>query len=478
LPQADLASAFNVTRQRVGQALIAGRKRWHLLPSVTALRDELYEVLRAKGGIGTHEEVIQAILAAHPSELDEPARTQMASVATRAAFEAEKHQKQPRYDEYRSGGRIFLSASAELKAYAFRLGHAADRLAEQDPLPTPARVLETLRRVPPAPEVPDCPPPGDSRLPHLAVAAAENATLSSRLEIYPRGLAPDRALAQAQNALFGGTLTVEEVRNRVRSRYPEAAPLPDHPELEKLIQRLGLELKWNPAAADGKGAYEPTYRESPSVSTSEPAPQRYSTRTTPTPPIGVDPKVAEARALEDKLQYCARQGAFLVLSVEAPFIRAAEDELKKRFPVSLCNLDEVFLTSLRQHAEQRGADWNVILRADDADAQSPDWRKLQRVVDECLPDVEQSLRSRDTTRLVVNPGLLARYDRMDLLARVADEVGRTGGIHGLWVLVPANDQTSLPTLNQKAIPITNAAQHARLTETWITNRHRAAGVKN
>ena len=63
---------------------------------------------------------------------------------------------------------------------------------------------------------------------------------------------------------------------------------------------------------------------------------------------------------------------------------------------------------------------------------------------------------------------------MDLLARVADEVGRTDGIHGLWVLVPANDQTTLPTLNQKAIPITNAAQHARLAEAWVLNRHRAA----
>ena len=60
---------------------------------------------------------------------------------------------------------------------------------------------------------------------------------------------------------------------------------------------------------------------------------------------------------------------------------------------------------------------------------------------------------------------------------MADEVGRTtGGSHGFWVLVPANDQTPLPTLNQKAIPITNAAQHVRLTETWIINRHRSAAL--
>lgn len=472
--QTELASSFSVTRQRVGQALIAGRKRWHLLPSVTAFRDEAYEVLRAKGGIATHEEVIQAILAAHPSELDGPARTQMASVVTRAALEAEKHQAQPRFDEYRSGDRIFLSVSADLKAYALRLGQAADRLASQDPLPSPARILESLRRVAPAPSVPDCPPPADSRLPQLAAIAAQTAALSSRLELYPRGLTAARALALAQNALFGGTLSVEEIRNRVRSRYPEAEPLPDHPELGQLIQRLGLDLKWNPDAAGGQGAYEPTFRESLSVQSSEPAPQRYSTRTAPALPMGVDPKVAEARALEEKLQYAVRQGSFLVLSVEAPFIRAAQDELKKRFPVQLCNLDEVFLASLHRHADQRGAQWDVVLRADATDPQSPDWRRLQRLVDECLPDVEQALRNSDTTRLVVNPGLLARYERMELLARTADEVGRIGGIHGLWVLVPANDQTPLPTLNQKAIPITNAAQHARLTETWIFNRHRAA----
>ncbi|MBM3880546.1 MAG: hypothetical protein FJ387_12660 [Verrucomicrobia bacterium] len=53
-------------------------------------------------------------------------------------------------------------------------------------------------------------------------------------------------------------------------------------------------------------------------------------------------------------------------------------------------------------------------------------------------------------------------------------MARTGGIHGLWLLVPANDQAPLPVLNQKAIPITNAAQHVRLTETWISNRHRSA----
>ena len=57
---------------------------------------------------------------------------------------------------------------------------------------------------------------------------------------------------------------------------------------------------------------------------------------------------------------------------------------------------------------------------------------------------------------------------------VAQDVGRTNGIRGLWVLIPANDQSPLPLLNNKPIPITNADQHARITEAWLANRHRAA----
>lgn len=474
--QSEVASVVAVTRQRVGQAITAGRKRWSMVPELTAVREAIAEVLRMKGGIGTHEELLQAVAAAHPSELEEPERTRMASVVVRAALEAEKHRQAPCFDEYRSGSRIFLAVSPDLKAYVLRLGQAADRLAEQDPLPSPARVLEALRRVAAPPEPEGFPLPNDGRLPHLAVAAAQSAALSSRLEIYPRGLVAERAIALAQNALFGGSLTVEEIHHRVRSRYPEAAVLPDRPELDRVIERLGLELKWNPEGAGGKGAYEPTHLETTSLLTSEPGPQRQATRYTPTPPAAVDPRVAEARALEDKLQFSLREGAFLVLSVEPSLLRPAQEELQKRFPVSVCNLDEVFLTSLRRRAEARGASWEVVLRADGAEVQSSDWRRLQRLVDETLPDVQQALRSQDTTRLVVNPGLLARYDRMELLARAGDEVGRKGGIRGLWILVPANDQTPLPTLNQKPIPITNAAQHARLTETWITNRHRAAPV--
>jgi len=313
----------------------------------------------------------------------------------------------------------------------------------------------------------------------LAVTASDHAALSPRLEIYPRGLAAERALALAQSALVCSPkeiLTVEEIQKRVAAKYPEAQRLPARPELDRLLESLSTGLRWDDKLAGGKGGYQPTYRESPTYETSRPLATRLSTQVTIQPGAEVTPEVADARSLEEKLRYASKQGAFLVLSVDPPALGRARRELARRFPVSECDLDAVFLKNLKAQAARKKAKWEVVLKADAAPANSTDWRNLQRLVEAAMPEVESSLRSREQTRLVFNPGLLARYDRMHLLAQLASDVGRTDGIHGLWLLVPANDQSPLPTLNHKPIPITNAAQHARITEAWLANKHRGREV--
>ena len=65
---------------------------------------------------------------------------------------------------------------------------------------------------------------------------------------------------------------------------------------------------------------------------------------------------------------------------------------------------------------------------------------------------------------------------MNLIAALAADVGRPGGPCGLWVLAPDNGQHTLPTLNGTPIPITNNAQHTRLTSAWLRNEHRAASA--
>jgi serine/threonine protein kinase len=440
--QADLATSLEVTRQRVGQAITAARKRWTKYPTITGLRQDILQQLRALGGIATHHEILQAVLAARGSSLDEPNRRRMAAIAVRAALETEKSESDPRFDEYRSGNQIFIAVHPDLRGYVLRLAQQADKLADENPLPGPARVLETLHHVTPPTLPPEIPIPGDNRLVQLAVVASNHAACTSRLEIYPRDLAPERALALAQGVLvcpLGGAITVEEIHKNVAARYPEAKSLPGRPELDRLLECLSSDLRWDDAAVGGKGGYRSSYRESPTFETSRPLDTRLSTQFTIQPGAEVTPDIADARSLEEKLRYASDQGAFLVISVEPQWIERARQELSRRFPVSVCDLDSVFLKALHEQADQKNARWDVVLKADATQPNSTDWRNLQRLVESALPQVESSLRSHKQTKLVVNPGLLARYDRLNLFAQLASDVGRTDGIHGLWVLVPAND---------------------------------------
>ena len=475
--QTDLAPSLDVSRQRVWQAITAARKRWTKYPSITAIREDILQLLRSMGGIATHQEISNAVLATRGSMFDEPDCSRMAATAVRAALETEKGISEPRFDDYRSGPHVFLAVHPDLKGYVLRLGQQADKLADENPLPGPARVLEALQNVTRPALPPEIPTPGDNRLVQLAVMASSHAACTTRLEIYPRGLAAERALALAQGALVcptGTALTAEEIRKAVASRYTEAQPLPDRPDLDRLLEGLSSDLRWNDSAIGGKGGYKPTYRESPTFETSRPLATRLSTQFTIQPGVEVTPEIADARSLEEKLRYAAREGAFLVLSVEPQWLGRARLELARRFSVSVCDLDAVFLKALHAEADQKRARWDVVLKADSAEPNSSDWRNLQRLVESALPQVESSLRSSDQTKLAVNPGLLARYDRLNLFAQMASDIGRTNGIHGLWILVPANDQSPLPLLGRKPIPITNAAQHARLTEAWLANKHRAS----
>jgi len=473
--QSNLAVQLDLTRQRIGQVIAQARERWSRFPSITALRDAIYGILCSQGGAATNAELVASVLIARGSTFEEPKRTQMAAVAVRAALEAERHLTEPRFQEHRSDQHILISISPELKEFAVALGRVADELAAQEPIPSPTSVVTALRAI----QVPELPEnvnaPTENRLCQLAVAASAGAALSSRKEIYPVGLEPERSLALAQNALFGGVLTIEEIKNRIAARYPQAAPLPDRPKLDQIIAALGLDLKWNPAAADGSGAYELPGVGITALHTSDSISSRRHTRMTPTRPNEVSPDVAEARMLEGKLNHAAKNGAFLALSVPPGRIEQAGQELSRRFPVESCDVDALLLSLMKKETEQSGANWQVVLKADAAPQDSLDWKNLHVLVDRCLPAVKEALRSADKTKLLVNPGLLARYDRMEVLAELGGEVGRTNGIHGLWILVPASDQNPLPTINHKAIPLItgNASQHARINEAWLANKHRA-----
>ena len=161
---------------------------------------------------------------------------------------------------------------------------------------------------------------------------------------------------------------------------------------------------------------------------------------------------------------------------------------------------------MRDVAEKAKVKWERVLAAD-ALPGSDDWNKMMVLVRRAAPQVERAIvaagRGEDDVRswflvlgsspearnadnreqrtkneepkivLMLFPGLLARYEQMDLLTRVREKIGRPGGIPGLWMLIPADAQSLLPVVDDKPVPVIGPAEWARVPEAWFTNRHRS-----
>jgi hypothetical protein len=119
LGQSDLSPKLGVSRASVGHVVSKARERWLKTDSLADLREAIAsEVLRAKAGVATHEELISDLLLLRGSALPDPERRSMASIVTRAAMEAERHLPQPRFQEFRRRGKSFLALRSELIDFA------------------------------------------------------------------------------------------------------------------------------------------------------------------------------------------------------------------------------------------------------------------------------------------------------------------------------------------------------------------------
>jgi serine/threonine protein kinase len=474
--QAEVATRLGLSRQRIGQALTADRRRWLKEPAVTALRDQVLQQVQKWGGVMAGREVIEFVLASRGFDYADPARApRLASALVRVVYEAEQSLADPRLHLTRAGTSFVLACAPELADYAVRLGAVADAIAGEDPLPPAARTLQRLYDVS-APEAPvGCAPITSERLLRLAVAISTGAALSPRQEVYPRGMAPARALRLGLGALTGlgpgDAIRAEDVRQRIAARYPEAKPLPNRPGLDGLLKEVGLDLQWDEAA----DCYRRPGAALPLSTGPSQLPSRLATVGSSRRPKDT-PESAEARDFEERLQHALRHGQFLVLSARPSFLGRCETELLGRFPVHRVSLDALFLKHLKQKAQQLRIDWRVVLEADAAPRDGRDWQNLQRQVGRAASEVEAELLGSPKPVLLVHPGLLARYHQMGLVERLRDHVGRPGQCPGLWLLVPGDEQRQLPLLDGQAIPLLGAGQHVAVSLHWLRNVHRGVAV--
>lgn len=461
--QVDIAQSLQVTREIVSHWVSKFQSRWAKEPAVMRLRSDLVDILNRAGDVMSLAELAEAILIARGSVENEPLRTKLAIAVLRVAVEVESTVTQPRFLIRRDGHRLLVAVNQELANYASQLGEVADQIADQDPLVPPARTIQRLREIP---LPPGTEPLLDARLVRLAAASSFRAAVSSRQELYPRGMNAARALKLSQGALYGvRSLTVQQIRDRVSSRYKEAAPLPDRPALDSLLNEAGFDFHWTMV---GTGSYiSKLGRDTSSTSIS-----RLPTGTELVAGEEITPEVADARQFEERLGRGIREGSFLVLLVNPRYYQQAYQELGDRFPVMLVDFEQLFIDALRQVAEKAKVNWELVLKTDATPYQG-DWDKLMLLVGRAMPIVEEQLATAEQTILLIYSGLLARYDQMTLLERLRERIGRPDGIPGLWLLIPGTQQA---VMDGKAIPLLSPGQRSRIPESWLQNQHRAGAV--
>lgn len=474
--QTDIAKAHKTTTVVVHQTLAKSRERWRRQTMISELRNALFGSLLSQGGIASLAEGARQIGDAMQGSLSSPDRDRLARGLLRATVEAESAIDDPRFEVNRRQDRVWLVVhqdadgqpieASDLLRFAQALGTRAHALAHTEPLPPPARVLETLQQV----QVPEgLPAMQPERLVQLAATAA-NVAVSGRLELYPRNMPAARALKLAHGALLGATeLTVLQVRERIHSRYPEAEALPaDLDRLQALLRQVVPDLQWD----QDRSTFRFQSASRPQLTGERTIRARASTGTLPPPD---SPEILEAKEFDERLQKALSK--FLVLSARREEHETVLQRIQDRFPgrLQMVSCEHELLQRLRAQTEREGIAWQDVLAADGEPPSSPRAKDLRQIVLEAAGNLGDQLgRDLGGNALVLTRlGALARYG---LLQTVVDRLreraymppGRDGSLAGVWLLLATSGTQDRPTVDGMPVPVPGGrSDYAEVPRTWV-----------
>ncbi|MBB4705170.1 BREX system serine/threonine kinase PglW [Sphaerisporangium siamense] len=457
--QAEIAQLHGVTAGRVGQIAPQTRKSWPRNRALTEVRTEIVDLVSQAGGVVAASDVAESLLTARGSLTDGRERLSRALGLVRAVVDVEGDRgAEARLLTRRCFGTVILALEVpdnpeavpgtDLLDYAVRLGRAADKLAAEESLPSAAHCEARLREVRLAPGMAPLSP---VRLAALAAAASERAAANGRGEVYPAGLDPVRALRQLASSLavVRHGLDVDQLRARVRARYPQVGELPDRPRLDALLRVAEVPLVFS------DGRYLPRDRASSGLATGH-----GQTSVTRLGGVGRDRNLA---AFEQRLTRSIAEHAFVTLAVDWRFHARAAAALAERFGVTPVDVTADLLAAMRREAEEHQVDWSLVLRSDRPDAAPQDAANLRTLVAMAAASLESRLEAETRPLLIVEAAPLARYDRLAVLERLADQA--TARPAARWLLLPV-EQDGVPSIDGRPAP--GALGALRLSTTWIT----------
>ena len=346
-----------------------------------------------------------------------------------------------------------------------KLGDTADALASRSTLVSTGEVRRAFAEVVAGTPLATA---KEERLLEIGAAASERAACSARLEIYPRGLDPKRAVELCA-ATFKGGVSEDDVRARVAVRYSAAAPLPPRPDLDALLTPLGF--TWDAAA----GRYiRPGETEATTLQTHMSSLGRMPTAL-PTQPRAMDPEAIDARQFDDKLKHAVEMNAFRVVGVTADRARDAALAIEQRLGADLVAFDvELAREIALQMKKTNIKSDDVVFSADREGPGGASWAKLLTLVHAAAETLAARLAKPAKPLLLVQPGPIARYGLTDFLRRLV-EAGGSRESPAVFLLVPMHDTGgSRASTARCPSPGILPGQTMWVSRAWLSNRHNAA----
>lgn len=483
--QAELAASLPdvVTRARVSQVLGKLQEAWasnaDTLDLLNQLGSEVDTRLDALGGVATWSELSEHLLAAMVPDpaSDDRQELRLAEGLLRLVLERQRavvrgDDESVAYAQRRREGRQLLVANDPiLLDLAESLGVKADELVARanldggrDAIVAAARATESLTSVLGRADVPEA-LREPTRLARLAAATSRQAGASGQAELHHLDMSPGRALALTLPAVTPSQrLDPGEVRERVRARFPDLAPLPERPRLDQVVADSGIGLVFDDQHR--------TYRAVAAGHDTTGLESRHATVLV----VDVDPVSAHG-ATGQRLDDSDRSRSFLALGVPAPYLGKAQDLLVRRYGAQPLDLSAALIAGLRNH----GPAWSAVLDADAEVASSRGAKGLRVVVDRAVPDVEATVREAVAAPaggplLLTNAALLARYGALGLLAQWTDLATSRG--RAVWLLVPQLHAVHGPDIDKKPLPLAAPGQFVLLPPDWIdSQRHTISNVE-
>lgn len=467
---AAIAAALGVTRQALYVSLARLRSQWkdEHAHQVRAAAEGVLSVLRSAGAVTSLDALATALPAAIPHEPGQ-GEGEAAHLRARALIRIVAETGPTLTPDAipiaqaRIGGTPWVGASQAHLDAARDLGGIASGLARRDPLPSSDEVRQAVAQQ--AARTPLAALAAD-RLLAVAAEASSDAALSARLEIYPRDMAPERALRLSAGAL-AAEVTPEDVKRIVGARYRDAGPIPDRPPLDVLMDEVGYAFDASRGRYARKG-----------ISASPDATLALSTRrqTVHAQRAHVDPSVVDAELFDQGIRDAVQGKAFRVLDVDQPWAEPAAVELAHRLKVTVRSLDSEILSAAEAVMREKKVTKVAVLAADRAGPTGRNWRNVVGLMKAAADRVAEAILAQPDPVVLTHPGILARYGLEGFLKTLVDAADADRA-PPIFLLNPAWQQQGGPPPiddvdRMLQIPAGRASRRVSVPAAWIQNKDR------